>query len=70
MLPSGLSLDRSFTVTAKATAFARLACDLVEKHGFVAYQTKVSHAMGLAAFWTQPITSVIELRRATTRTAD
>ena len=25
--------------------------------------------MGLAAFWTQPITSVIELRRATTRTA-
>ena len=48
---------------------ARLACDLVEKHGFTAYDTKVSHAMGLAAFWTQPLTSVIELRRATTRTA-
>jgi PAS domain S-box-containing protein len=47
----------------------RLACDLVEKHGFTAYDTKVSHAMGLAAFWTQPLTSVIELRRATTRTA-
>jgi PAS domain S-box-containing protein len=47
----------------------RLACDLVEKHGFTAYDTKVSHAMGLAAFWTQPLTSVIELRRAATRTA-
>ena len=69
MLASGLSLERTFTVTAKATASARLACDLVEKHGFTAYDTKVSHAMGLAAFWTEPLTSVIELRRATTRTA-
>ncbi|MGD0648663.1 MAG: PAS domain-containing protein, partial [Acidobacteriaceae bacterium] len=49
--------------------FGRLACDLVEKHGFTAYDTKVYHAMGLAAFWTQPLTSVIELRQATTRTA-
>jgi PAS domain S-box-containing protein len=48
---------------------ARLACDLVEKHGFISYDTKVSHAVGLAAFWTEPITSVIDLRRATTRTA-
>ncbi|MGC2369706.1 MAG: AAA family ATPase [Candidatus Sulfotelmatobacter sp.] len=48
---------------------ARLACDLVEKHAFTAYDTKVYHAMGLAAFWTEPLTSVIELRRATTRTA-
>jgi len=47
----------------------RLACDLVEKHTFTAYDTKIYHAMGLAAFWTEPLTSVIELRRATTRTA-
>jgi predicted ATPase len=26
--------------------FAKLACDLVEKHGFIAYHTKVYHAMG------------------------
>ena len=32
-------------------------------------QAKVYHAMGLAAFWTQPIASAIEFRRATTRTA-
>ncbi len=48
---------------------ARLACDLVEKHGFSAYDAKVTHAMGLAAFWTEPLTSVIELRRVATRTA-
>jgi len=48
---------------------ARLARDLVAKHAFTAYDTKVNHATGLAAFWTEPLTSVIELRRATTRTA-
>jgi predicted ATPase/signal transduction histidine kinase/GAF domain-containing protein/ActR/RegA family two-component response regulator len=48
---------------------ARLACDLVEKHSFTAYDTKVYHAMGLAAFWTEPLTNVIELRQATTRAA-
>jgi predicted ATPase/signal transduction histidine kinase/GAF domain-containing protein len=48
---------------------ARLACDLVEKHAFTTYDTKVYHAMGLAAFWTEPITSVIKLRQATTRAA-
>jgi predicted ATPase len=47
----------------------RLACDLVEKHDFTAYRTKAYHDMGLVSLWTQPITSVIELRRATTRTA-
>src|SRR5260221_723600 len=44
----------------------RLACDLVEKHGFTGYRTKAYHDMGLVSLWTQPITSVIELRRATT----
>src|SRR5258706_1704856 len=47
----------------------RLACDLVEKHGFTGYRTKAYHDMGLVSLWTQPITSAIELRRATTRIA-
>ena len=29
--------------------FAKLACDLVEKHGFIAYQAKAYNSMGLAA---------------------
>ncbi len=47
----------------------RLACDLVEKHGFSSYQTKVYHEMGANSVWTQPITSAIELRRAVVRIA-
>jgi predicted ATPase/signal transduction histidine kinase/GAF domain-containing protein len=47
----------------------RLACDLVEKHDFTAYHTKVYHEMGAICFWTQPITSAIEFRRAVARSA-
>jgi len=65
----GSILGAAFHRYREGYRLTKLAGDLVEKHGFIAYHTKVSHAMGLAAFWTQPITSVIELRRATTRTA-
>jgi PAS domain S-box-containing protein len=65
----GSVLGPNFHRYREGSRMARLACDLVEKHAFTAYDTKVYHAMGLAAFWTEPITNVIELRRATTRTA-
>jgi len=65
----GSVLGANFHRYREGYRFAKLACDLVEKHAFSAYDTKVYHAMGLAAFWTQPLTSVIEHRRATTRTA-
>ena len=65
----GSVLGPNFHRCREGYVLGRLACDLVEKHGFTAYDTKVFHAMGLAAFWTQPLTSVIELRRAATRTA-
>jgi PAS domain S-box-containing protein len=48
---------------------AKLACDLVEKHGFLAYQAKVYHAMGLVAFWTDPISTAIDFMQASSRTA-
>ncbi len=47
----------------------RLACDLVEKHDFCAYHTKVHHEMGATSVWTQPLTSAIEFRRAVARIA-
>jgi predicted ATPase/signal transduction histidine kinase len=65
----GSVLGANFRRYREGYRLARLACDLVEKHAFIAYETKVYHAMGLAAFWTEPLTSVIELRRATTRIA-
>ena len=49
--------------------FAKLACDLVEKHGFNGYRAKVCYTMGRVAFWTQPIATAIDSMRATFRTA-
>ncbi len=49
--------------------FAKLACDLVEKDGFIASQAKVHFAMGIVALWTQPIATAIDSSRAAFRTA-
>jgi PAS domain S-box-containing protein len=54
---------------AEGCRFAKLACDLVEKHRFIANQPKVYHAMGTVSFWTQPIGTAIDFMRATFRTA-
>jgi PAS domain S-box-containing protein len=48
---------------------AKLACDLVEKHGFIAYRAKVYRAMGIAALWTQPIATALDFNRAAFRAA-
>ena len=65
----GHILGPTFHRYGEGYRFAKLACELVEKHGFIAYHAKVYHAMGLAAQWAQPITTVIDLMRATSRTA-
>jgi PAS domain S-box-containing protein len=49
--------------------FAKLAFDLVEKHGFLTYRAKVLLAMGMASFWSQPITTAINFMRAAYRDA-
>src|SRR5882757_9625720 len=49
--------------------FVKLACDLVEKHDFIAYKAKIYHAMGNVAVWTQSIGSAIDFMRATFGTA-
>jgi predicted ATPase len=45
--------------------FVKLACDLVERHNFIAYKAKIYHAMGSVAVWTQAIGSAIDFMRAT-----
>jgi PAS domain S-box-containing protein len=52
-----------------AHRFAKLACDLVEKHGFIAYRAKVYLAMGAVAVWTQPLATAIDFMRTTVRAA-
>jgi PAS domain S-box-containing protein len=49
--------------------FAKLACDLVEKHGFVASRERVHFQMGRVAFWTQPLATAIDFMRAILRGA-
>src|SRR6202162_5942502 len=65
----GFILGPVFHRYSEGYRFAKLACDLVEKHGFIAYYAKVHHAMGTVALWTQPIGTAIDLMRATFRTA-
>ncbi|MGC1870735.1 MAG: sigma 54-interacting transcriptional regulator [Acidobacteriaceae bacterium] len=50
-----------------AYRLAKLGCDLVEKHSYIAHRAHVYYAMGRVAFWTQPITTAIDLMRANSR---
>ena len=49
--------------------FARLGCDLVEKHSFTATRAKVYISMGSVGWWTQPVAGTIDLMRAAVRAA-
>jgi PAS domain S-box-containing protein len=59
----GLFLGPVFHRYQDGYRFAKLAVDLVEKHGFIAYKAKLYLAMGLVAFWTQPIQATIDFMR-------
>src|SRR5712671_4822896 len=65
----GFILGPVFHRYGEGYRFAKLACDLVGKHGFIAHQAKVHYAMGTVAFWTQPIGTAIDFMRATFRNA-
>jgi tetratricopeptide (TPR) repeat protein len=49
--------------------FAKLACDLVEKHGFIVSQASVYVATGMVAVWTQSIGTAIDFWRKGFRAA-
>jgi PAS domain S-box-containing protein len=65
----GTMLGPVFHRYPEALRFAKLAGDLVEKHGFIASRGKVHFAMGRAAFWTQPIATAIDFMRTSLRGA-
>jgi tetratricopeptide (TPR) repeat protein len=65
----GMILGPVFHRSRDGYRFTKLACDLADTHGFLAYQAKVRFTMGLAAFWTQPIATAIDCMRATFRAA-
>ncbi|SEE73765.1 PAS domain S-box-containing protein [Rhizobiales bacterium GAS191] len=65
----GYILGPVFHRYSEGYRFAKLACDLVEKHGFIAYRAKAYHLMGVVAAWTQPIGTAIDFNRAAFRAA-
>src|SRR5258707_399758 len=65
----GFILGPVFHRYSEGYRFSRLACDLVEKHGFIAYQARMYVLMGGVALWTQPITTAIDFMRAAFRVA-
>src|SRR5260370_26414189 len=65
----GMILGPVFRRYSEGYHFTRLACDLVEKHGFIAYRAKVQYTMGIVALWTQPIATAIDFTRTAFRTA-
>src|SRR5882762_4682886 len=65
----GAMLGPVFHRYRDAHRFAKLACDLVEKHSFIAYRSKAYYAMASVAFWTQPVAGAIDFMRAGVRTA-
>ncbi len=64
----GMVLGPVFHRYREGYRFTKLACDLVEKHGFIARQG-VHFTMGIVAMWTQPIATAIDFTRMAFRTA-
>ncbi len=62
-------LGTHFGSYADGRRFAKLGCELVEKHGFSAYRSKVYLVVGAVSLWTQPIAVSLELMRAAFRAA-
>ena len=65
----GFTLGPIFKRYPEGLRLAKLAGELVEKHGFLAYRAKVQQATAIAAFWTQPMATAIDFNRASIRTA-
>jgi PAS domain S-box-containing protein len=63
----GVVLCQPFQRYTEGYRFGKLACDLVEKYGFVAYKARVYLSMEMVSLWTKPIEFGVELARAALR---
>jgi PAS domain S-box-containing protein len=62
-------LGPHFGSYADGHRFAKLGCELVEKHGFTAFRSKVYLTMGAVSLWTQPMALSLDFMRASFRAA-
>ncbi len=65
----GVVLGPVFHRYQEGYRYAKLACDLVEKHDFVTYRAKAYRSLGIAALWIQPITTALDFNQAAFRAA-
>ena len=65
----GIILGPVFHRYSEGYRFAKLACDLVDRYGFIASQAGVYHGIALASLWTQPVATAIDFLLATFRAA-
>jgi PAS domain S-box-containing protein len=65
----GSILGPAFHRYGEGYRFAKLGCDLVEKHGFIAYLARVRYAMSIVAAFTHSTASMIEFTREAFRAA-
>ena len=63
----GTTLGPTFRRYIDGYRFGKLACDLVEKHGFLAYRARIYHSMEMVVVWTQPIGIAVDYIRAAFR---
>ena len=65
----GFLLGAAFHRYGDGYRFAKLACDLVAKHGFIAAEAKVYGTTAMVASWAQPLSDAIDFARKGARTA-
>jgi PAS domain S-box-containing protein len=61
----GGALGHIFHQYREADRFSKLACDLIEKYGFIAHRAEVYYAMALIALFTHPVATAIDCFRTT-----
>ncbi|WP_334190074.1 AAA family ATPase [Noviherbaspirillum sp.] len=65
----GAFLDPAFHRYEEGYRLTKLACEVVDKHGFSACKASVLFAMQQVAAWTQPLTASLDFARAAYRSA-
>ncbi|WP_224367803.1 trifunctional serine/threonine-protein kinase/ATP-binding protein/sensor histidine kinase [Hyalangium versicolor] len=59
----GVVLGSTFKQYREGYAFGKLACDFVERHGFLSSRGRALYSMELISYWTRPISLSLELVR-------
>jgi PAS domain S-box-containing protein len=60
----GVILGSAFHRYDEGNRFGKLACDVVEKHGFISIRAKVYVVFAIVAGWSEPIGTAIDFARA------